>query len=462
MAEAGILAALVRFAERLRAAGVPCSTVETVDAAAALTAIDLRDREVVREALAATLVKRPIDRSTFERVFPTFASASGVSTRANQGPPREGEGDANGTGGEPTDGIDDDALVAALQAGDDGDLRSIAADAVARHGGITSGAGPSSERYHVNRVLRRLELSRLLQKAVREARQGGDGGLGERLAADAVRARAAGVKAAVTDQVRRRLAEMYEPDAQTDAGTLADVDLLTASARELEQLRLAVRPLARLLAVRLARRRRRRRRGRLDVRRTVRRSLATGGVPFAPAYRARSIARPDVVVLCDVSGSMATFASFSLTLLHALRHELASLRCFAFTDGVDEVTDRLGELGDRLEVGPLLHGTRVVADDGHSDYGRALTAFVERYGDSVTPRTTVLVLGDARTNARPDGVDALAAVAGRVRRVYWLNPEPRVAWGAGDSAMDAYRPHIEAVLEVRTVAQLAQAVAAIA
>ncbi len=119
--------------------------------------------------------------------------------------------------------------------------------------------------------------------------------------------------------------------------------MLAASTTELHALRAAVRPLARKLASRVGRQRRRHRHGSLDVRRTMRRSLDAGGIPLDPAWRRARRTKPQLVMLCDISGSVAEFAHFTLMLLHAMRAELAGLRAFVFVDGVAEVTRVLEE-----------------------------------------------------------------------------------------------------------------------
>jgi uncharacterized protein with von Willebrand factor type A (vWA) domain len=223
-------------------------------------------------------------------------------------------------------------------------------------------------------------------------------------------------------------------------------------------MRRILRPLVRRLAARLAQRRRRVGHGRLDVRRTVRASLSTGGVPVRPAFRRRHVTRPELVVLCDVSGSMAEFAGFALALLHALSAEFSRLRCFAFVDGVDEVTDLVARAQAPLEPRHLLARAEVVWRDGHSDYGRVLERFAARFGDAVTARTTVIVCGDARTNYRPTGVEVLAELSRRARHLHWLDPEPRADWDTTDSAISVYARHCDTVHEVRSLRQLQAAV----
>ncbi|MER7204271.1 VWA domain-containing protein, partial [Streptomyces sp. NPDC000188] len=244
------------------------------------------------------------------------------------------------------------------------------------------------------------------------------------------------------------------------APTADRVDFLIAGRAQLDELRRAVQPLARKLATRLAARRRRAARGRIDLRRTLRGSLSTGGVPMRPVLRRRRPARPELVLLCDVSGSVAGFANFTMLLVQALHDQFSKVRVFAFVNRVDEVTDLIG----RDTAGPEGLGARILSAasvtgwHGSSDYGTSLGEFAERYTDAVGPRSTVFVLGDARTNMSDPNRGALRDVAGRARKVYWLNPERRSLWDTGDSAADTYAEIVE-MYECRNAQQLSALIA---
>ena len=216
----------------------------------------------------------------------------------------------------------------------------------------------------------------------------------------------------------------------------------------------AIEPLTRKLAARLARRRRKRA-GRLDFRRTMRKSLATGGVPAEPQFRHPRPHRPEVWLLCDISGSMATFSRFTLQFTHAMATHFSKLRSFAFVDTIDEVTDFFGpgvDFGSALQR--VTTEAEVVWLDGHSDYGNSLETFYSRYGSQLTPRTTVIITGDARNNYRPPRDAVLAEVAKASRALIWLNPEPTAYWDTGDSTMASFARHCTSVHEVRTLRQL--------
>lgn len=208
----------------------------------------------------------------------------------------------------------------------------------------------------------------------------------------------------------------------------------------------------------MAARRRHGRADRVDVRRTVRKSLATGGVPFALVSRPRRTRRPELMVLCDVSGSVAPFARFTLLLVHSLQAQLGHVRTFAFIDELDEITASMDHHSAVSAIGQVGANANIVAADGHSDYGCALRTFLERFGDQLSSRTTILILGDARNNHRQANAWILQALHRRVRRIWWLNPEPRAFWDTGDSIASAYARHVDAMVEVRNVRQLAAAI----
>ena len=259
-------------------------------------------------------------------------------------------------------------------------------------------------------------------------------------------------------EIRERLVQDRGAEAMAESlrETLPqDVDVMHANREEMERLERALRPLSRKLAVRLARRRRHRHRGPIDLRHTVRSSLSTGGVPIDLRFRPPRPAKPEIVVIADVSGSVASFARFTLHLVHAISSQFSQVRSFVFVDGLDEVTHLFAETDDPARaVERIAAEANVVAADGHSDYGRALGVFAADYAHQLTRRTTVLVLGDARNNYHPAQAHVLEEIRSRVKALYWLNPEPRAYWDSGDSILGLYAAHCDDVVECRTLRQL--------
>ena len=445
----GLLGTVEGFVAALRQAGLAVGTSEVIDATRVLGAVDLLDRDQLRAGLAATLVKRPADRPAFDTLFDLWWPVA-------VGEPVESEA------GQERAGVDVDALRDELRqlllTGDDEALRRFARRAVALLGRAETQPGRQS--WFAYRVLRSLSADTLVASLL-EALLAGEprGGLAEQVARQAVRERISAMQAYVEAEVRRRVAEERDRDqvARTALRPLVDeVDFLRAQREDLAAMRRTVHPLARRLAARLAARRRLGRAGRLDVRRTVRASLGSGGVPLVTHHRPRRPHRPELVVLCDVSGSVAGFAHFTLMLTAALREQFTRVRAFAFVDTCDEVTRLFGAGADLMDsVARLSREADLVWYDGHSDYGHAFEVFTDRWPDAVGPKTSLLVLGDGRTNYRDPGLPLLEALVGRSRHAYWLNPEPRRQWGSGDSAADRYGEVVE-MIECRTIAQLAE------
>jgi hypothetical protein len=241
-----------------------------------------------------------------------------------------------------------------------------------------------------------------------------------------------------------------------------DVEFMHASREEMAALQRAIGPLARALAARLAMRRRRYSRGHLDFRATVRHSLSYGGVPAEPKFRRPHPSKPEIMVVADISGSVASFARFTLQLVYALASQFSRVRSFVFIDGIDEVT-RFFEAP--VDLGEAVHRINTEADvvwvDGHSDYGHAFEVFHQRYGDEVTPKTSVIVLGDARNNYHATQAWVLADLAKRARHLYWLDPEPRAYWDTGDSVVSEYARYCDGVYECRNLRQLERFVEAV-
>lgn len=429
---------LLEFTHALRDAGVPVSSAEGIDAARSLEFVPFESRDAFKGALAATLVKTPAHRAAFDTLF-TLYFDSGLQERPDAAP--EGRTDLRAE------------LREALTSGDGSALGDLAVRAVETLGRVEN--SPSNSLFFEYPVFRALDLDALRKDAERDADALSP--LERRLLLDAFGERVEEFRAAVTEEVRKRVVRRRGPEAVARyavAPVLEDLDLLTATADEMAELRRAVRPLARRLAVKLTMKRRRSSRGRLDVRQTVRHSLSTGGVPVQTFFRKRPPHRPELFVLCDVSSSVASFSRFSLMLVHALASEFQRVRSFAFVDTVDEVTSFFEHEDFAHAAERLRREAKVVRIDSNSNYGAALGAFVEQFGDDLGPKATVLVLGDARNNNRPPRAHQLAEIAERARHTYWLNPESLVYWDSGDSLASVYAAHVDKMVEVRNLRQL--------
>ncbi|MDQ4118993.1 MAG: VWA domain-containing protein [Actinomycetota bacterium] len=465
-AEHGLPGHLVGFVGALRTTGVAVGPGETVDAAEVLGAIDLLRREHLREGLAAALLRRSGQRDTFDALFDLWFPPAIGGGASDVDVPRIDDGE-HGDGDGPVD-VDAlrDILADLLRDGDEETLRDLARAAVEAMG--TSGAAGQGVRGQAARpnwsayqALNALSPDTLLAQILDGLRQEGDSEFVSEVRRREIRDRIARFRQMVRDEVRRRTAEQRGRDQVARSSVpkqTEQVEFLTAYAEQLSALRRTVHPLARRLASRLAVRRKHSKRGQLDMRRTLRRSMSTGGVPMNPAHRTRRPGRPELVILCDVSGSVAGFSHFTLLLVQALREQFSKVRVFAFVERTDEVTHLFApgaELSGVMQR--VLREAQLTAFDGHSDYGNALGGFAEHWGGAVTSKTSLLILGDGRTNYRDPNLRVLGRLVGQARHAHWLNPEPRRQWGSGDSAALRYADVLP-MHECRTVGQLTDVV----
>ena len=455
---AAVTAAVTGFARRLRWLGVDVSAAEMADALRAVSDAGLLDRERLRGRLQVTLVKRSADIATFhaafDLLFPAMAAVDGDGHAAGPGAQEDAAAAAPDGGPAAPDLLA--RLIALLRGDTTAGAGELAAEVIGAYGGLGTGQVAGSQRYYEYRIMRQLDLSTLLHRAMRLENEAPRAGLDRRLAWLEAETRMQELRAEIAAQLRDRLAGSrgFETSLRQLRESVLDRDFLTASPAELAAMRAMVRPLARRLAATARRRRRPNRAGKLDVRRTMRRAVSAGGVPIDPAWRRRRRPRPRLLVLCDVSGSVAEFAKFSLSLLHALHAELPRLRSFVFADGVAEVTDLVESSPGVIDTRLLLARPGVVRRDGHSDYGAVLRQFTDEQAAGLSRDCVLIICGDARGNYRAGRADLLRALRGRVRAVHWLNPEPVTDWDTADSLIAAYRPYCDSVSEVRTLRQL--------
>jgi uncharacterized protein len=464
------------FVVELRNAGLPVSLTENLDAMEAVQHIPVDDRDAFKYALGATLVKNNAHWRAFETIFEVYFSLRGPEYRLAEGDESEidemwremqdlnRQGEGRGAAGGAMDALTPEEiahlLLQALLNGDQAMLRAMARQAVQRFAGMEPGR-PVGGTYYLYRTLRNLDLEGMLEKLMEATREqvGGElTSLEERLEREEYEDRIEKFKSEVEAEIRRRL--VADRGAEAMAKTLRkplpeDVEFMHASRDEMASLKKALYPLTRKLAARLARKRRHGRKGPLDFRNTVRHSLSYGGVPAEPKFRYPRPAKPELMVVADISGSVAAFARFTLMLVYAIQNQFSKVRSFVFIDGMDEVTDYFKATDDITEA---IHRVNTEADvvwvDGHSDYGHAFEVFWERWGRDVGPKTTVLLLGDARNNYHASQSWIVKEMRHKARHVYWLNPEPRSYWNTGDSIVGEYATHVDGVYECRNLRQL--------
>ncbi|MFY9264635.1 MAG: VWA domain-containing protein [Solirubrobacterales bacterium] len=449
---------LVDFCRELRDEGLRVGTSELLDAFAALNEVDWSRRENFREALATTVAKSQEDRHLFELVFDRFffraaeaeaLAQSGVPSQTGDehpdGAPAPGEG-GHGGAGETVAGADLEfdadalrqAILDAIERGDDAALRDLARLSVMMLGGNPSSGVLGVD---VQRVRRALQLRS------QDLPPGEDG--------EQARRRLQAFERHVRRELEAALIGQTGKLPATRPLNELNRALPTAAAQDLAAVHRSVKMLKRAMATQGLEQRGHRRSGVVDVRHTMRASLETGGVPINLRYRPRRPRRPELYVLCDVSTSVTSASVFFLSILHALHDSFKRLRSFVFIERVAEVTELLERERSFATASEKISKTAGVADiSGYTDYGRVWLDFHEQVAGDLDPRSTVIVLGDARTNGREPRADLFAAVAAKAGRAFWLNPEPHLYWNYGDSVIGVYEKHCDGVFECWTSKQL--------
>ena len=426
---------LAGYVRALRAAGAEASTAETLDAARAVALLGYADRDTLKAALGVALAKSQAEKALHERVFELYfqAPAAAAPPRAEAAPAPTG----------------DAALDALLQlAAGDADARRLALARAAREVGVDDIRFASQAAYLTQRLLQALGIAPLEARLLQRLGDASPGAADEARLLGRVRDTLRRDARAVVDQ----RFELYGRPA-TEA-FMAEVTVQRALGRlapaEMERMKAAVARMAKRLAAHHARRRRMPRRGQLDMRRTLRANAGHDAVPFTLAWRQRRRDKPRIVAVCDVSGSVAAQVRFLLLFLYALHDVVGELRSFAFSNRLLEVSAALESLPFDDAMALILEQ----AGSGSTDYGQAWADLHARHLERIDRRTTLIVLGDGRSNGTEPRLELFAQLAERAKRVLWLCPEPPGRWGSGDSVLLRYRPYCSSLVHCATAADL--------
>ena len=447
---------LHRFFRAARGAGVHVSPAESIDAMRAVKEVGFSDRAILRDALLLTLAKSQDEKLALGDCFDLFFS---------QPEPRQDQPEADDNDDASQDADQTPSLGSASEAGEGQPseglgplaqmLLSQDRNAIAAAIASASGAASLSDiRYSTqrgifsSRILDAMGLQRLRDDL--DALTATNPSLAERLrgALDALRE-------AVRDTVSQGLALYAREEAENLRNEiLRNAPLARIERRQVAEMRALIRQIARRLRERYSKPRKRQRRGHLDVRRTLRRNAAWGGVPFLTAWKRKHRDRPKIVAICDVSGSVAQVSDFFLLLIHSLHEVVDDVRSFAFSSHLIEVSEILEKKSPEEAMAEIMSKVGF----GSSDYGASLVDFEKDFMSALTPQTTVIVLGDARSNNLDPRADILRRISERSKRLVWLNPEGRLAWGFGDSEMPRYATFCTVVRQCATAQQLERAV----
>jgi len=431
---------LGEFVKVLRGADVRVSVAETLDAVHTMDLVGYGDRALLKDSLSLVLAKTPAEKESFAVCFDRFFSFDRFSGSAAdddgagpEGFPEEANGEDSG-GAEAQQPPTDHPLAGMLLAGDRAGLAVAMAEA-AKAVGVSEIFLYTQKGLFTRRILERMGLTALDREIARLSAQAD---VGSRRSAQALQSGREYLFEEVRDYVEQQLALHSEGvNRRLREEIFRRIKLTNAEQRDFHLMHELVRKMAKRLVALHSRRRKVHRRGQLDLRKTLRTNLAYDGVLFETRWKSKKIDRPSVLAVCDVSGSVRSVARFLLMFLYSVSEVLPRVRSFAFSSHLAEVTDLFEEYGVEDAI------PRVLAQYGRgsTDYGQAFVDLKEIAFDDLDHRTTVIILGDGRSNYSDPRADILKEAYDRCRRVIWLNPEPRTLWSTGDSEMRRLTPY---------------------
>jgi uncharacterized protein with von Willebrand factor type A (vWA) domain len=465
----------------LRREGFAISVAQAIDVARAIRAVGFANRETVRHAVACIVVRRPRERKPFAAAFDAFFAAVQVGENGSLWEKLAAEGFSDAeldvlraflAGAEANraaplralaTGVPPRSALTTLASGGADLDRLLAASGLAHSIDAHSRPELGFRAHHLLRSLGSAEAHRTLG-LLRAALAGALGERGTALAEAVARALGRG-----EDRVHAFVRRLYDARLAAEAdlraeGRPEDVPFSSFAAlsdADIDEVRRAVRRLAERLRAGARIRFRHAQRGAIDPRRVLRSAMRTGGAPSSIPRKRRHRRKPKLIVLCDVSDSVRAAASFLLEFTYAAQELFDGARSFVFVSDLGEVTDLFAHQSVRHAVGLAWAGAGVVRAAENSNYGRVLRLFEAQVLRDVDRRTTVVILGDGRTNYLDAAADVLDRVRLRARALLWFCPEPRGLWSQGDSAMLRYAPKCTAVHEVTCAADLERAARAL-
>ncbi|MBV9511042.1 MAG: VWA domain-containing protein [Caulobacteraceae bacterium] len=414
-----------RFLKALRQVDVRVSPAEAIDAHRTIEIIGFSDRGLLKDALCASLAKTADEVARFDACFETFFRRDEFAYA-----PQPQEPDP--TARRALEAIGQEDELAGMLLAEDAAALAQAMEAAAERAGAGDIRLSSQRRQLTRRMLDEMGLrglERLIALAGR--RQDADSrALAERLTEGRRR-----LFAAAGAYVERQHALFASQSGRRLREELMAEEALTAVApAEIGAMQVLVRRMAKRLADRYNRQQRKALKGRLSVARTLRKAMAHDGAPFEIVWKHQVRARPKIVCICDVSGSVMSASRFLLLFLFCLKAVVERMDAFAFSNRLVPVGDMLQDDSPEVAVAAVLKAVGMQS----TDYGRALEDFCALHLNKLDRRTTVIILGDARTNYVDPRIDLMRAINARARAVIWLNPEPESFWNQGDSEMARY------------------------
>jgi len=451
----GLVDHIINFIEALKDAGIPISVSDKSDCFQAINTLGLKSRTQVKAAMASSLIKRSTYFDVFDELFSIYFPGQDSDQIM-----KSGTGLLKIATNEAAEAMSNedfqDSLKNVLSVADLESMRAMASLSVSKFSKIDS-SRPVGSSYYVYQTVRALGLEDVVDQLSDEISGSDATDFEKRLSIDQLKRISAEFRKLIEAEIRRRLVLAKDNPNILGVGeqtVVEDKSFIYASQQEMRDIKKALAPMAQRMAVRLARKRKKSISGSVDIKKTIRSSLSNGGVPVDIKYKGKRPTKPQIFIVADISGSVASFARFTLYLIHGLSSQFSKVRSFVFIDGLDEVSHIFESADVNSAILRVSSEADVIWTDGHSNYGHALEVFNQKYVDEIDSKSTVIVLGDARNNYHETNSFVMKKISDKAKNLVWLNPEPKSYWDTGDSIISKYSEYCDQVYEVRNLRQL--------
>ena len=457
---------LVDFIQVLRSHDIRVSPAETLDAVAVTATLGYSDRNLLRDGLAMTLAKTPAEEVIFLDCFDRFFQQDLADFFSSDMPSDQDENkdldSTDNTAAQTEDFSGSQLSALELASETNPSLESLLQTPLMQNllnnnrNELTLAINAAAQRVDLQKIQMFTQKGQFTRRIL--------DAMGEEQVRNAVieleRAESPALavlqryRDILRQQVRDYVEREYLLHAEGKTQQFMDDILSKTRLNNIEHIYLhkvheLIRKMAKKLASRHSHKRRRLKRGQLNMAKTLRKGIPNDGVMFNTFWRQVKKEKPQILAVCDVSGSVAAYSKFLLLFLYSLQDILPKVRSFAFSS-------HLGEVSTYFDDYPVEKAIELVnwKYGGATDYGNSLMDFSKLALDDINSNTTVIILGDARNNNGDPKLDILQSIFQRARQVIWLNPESRRAWGSGDSEMLRYQSACHFSAECNNLKQL--------
>ena len=418
------------FIHILRSSDLRVSTSESIDAMNVVSEIGLEDRSLLKHSLSFSLAKTLREKEIFNECFDNFFEENYMNLSEDKLPQKNNEKDS---GISDLDVLDknENSLEELYNNSDRTSLMTAMALA-AREANLQDIRLFTQVGMFTRKIFDEMGLEKLNNDIFQASREGNIRreedlkNIRENLRLE--------IREYIENQVKLRTSNTGK---QLREDALSQMRLTQADKSDYKIMSGIIKKMARRLISVHSRRKRKSQRGLLDIRSTIRANQEYDGILFETVWKKTKVDRPKIVALCDVSGSVANVSRFFLMFLHSLTEILPNVRTFAFSNKAGEVTD----LFENKDVEVAAAETLLLNGGGSTDYGQAFVDLEGLLENNIDRKTTVIILGDARSNYGDPRCDVLKTIQEKSKRILFLNPEPKSVWGTGDSEMLRFVPY---------------------